>query len=109
MEQIKFYLDEHIPRAVAEGLRRRGLDVLSVQEARRTGLSDTAQLAFALAERRTLITMDSDFLILASRGVAHAGIAYASPTRSVGELIRAVMLLSDVLTPAEMMNHVEFL
>jgi|SRR5882724_12706475 len=109
MEQIKFYLDEHIPRAVAEGLRRRGLHVLTVQESKRTGLSDTAQLAFALAEQRVLITMDSDFLILASRGVAHAGIAYARPARSVGELIRAVMLLYDVLTPDEMTNQVEFL
>ncbi|MBA2704180.1 MAG: DUF5615 family PIN-like protein [Blastocatellia bacterium] len=109
MEQIKFYLDEHVPRAVTEGLRRRGLNVLTVQEAKRSGLSDTAQLAFALAEQRVLITMDSDFLILASRGVAHSGIAYASPTRSVGALIRSVMLLYDVLTAAEMLNQVEFL
>lgn len=109
MEQIKFYLDEHFPRAVAEGLRRRGLDVLTVQDARRTGSSDTKQLAFALAEQRVLLTMDSDFLILASQGVAHAGIGYANPTRSVGELIRAIMLLYGVLSPSEMMNHVEFL
>jgi uncharacterized protein DUF5615 len=109
MEQTKFYLDEHIPRAVADGLRRRGLDVLTVQEAKRAGSSDTAQLAFAFAQQRVLITMDSDFLILASRGVVHAGIAYASPTRSVGELIRSVMLLYDILTAAEMMNQVEFL
>jgi len=109
MEQIKLYLDEHIPRAVAEGLRRRGLDVLTVQDAGRSGLTDTDQLIFAHAEQRVLITMDSDFLILASRRLAHAGIAYANPTRSVGELIRAVILLCDVLTPAEMVNQVEFL
>ncbi len=30
MEQIKFYLDEHIRGAVAEGLRRRGVNVLTV-------------------------------------------------------------------------------
>jgi len=109
MEQIKFYLDEHIPNAVARGLRRRGVEVLTVQDAGRSGLSDPEQLAFALSEQRMLITMDSDFLILASQGVTHAGIAYASPTRSIGELIGSAMLLYDVLTPDDMKNHVEFL
>jgi len=109
MEQIKFYLDEHIPNAVARGLRRRGLDVLTVQDAGRSGLSDPEQLAFALSEQRMLITMDSDFLILVSQRVTHAGIAYVSPTRSIGELIGSVMLLYDVLTPDDVKNHVEFL
>ena len=39
MEQIEFYLDEHIHSAVAEGLRRRGVSVLTVQEVGRAGLS----------------------------------------------------------------------
>jgi hypothetical protein len=109
MEQISFYLDEHIPNAVAQGLRRRGVNVLTVQEAGRSGFSDPEQLAFALSERRMMITMDSDFLILASRGIGHAGIAYASPTRSIGELIGSVMLLCDVLDPDDVTNQVEFL
>jgi hypothetical protein len=50
MEQVKFYLDENVPRAVAEGLRRRGVDVLTVQEAENSGLSDHEQLTFALTE-----------------------------------------------------------
>ncbi|MDO9117903.1 MAG: DUF5615 family PIN-like protein [Nitrospira sp.] len=31
-DQVKFYLDEHVPKAVAEGLRRRGVEVITVQE-----------------------------------------------------------------------------
>jgi len=58
MEQISFYLDEHIHRAVADGLRRRGVKVLTVQEARRSGLSDREQLSFALSEQRVMVTMD---------------------------------------------------
>ena len=108
MEQIKFYLDEHIPSVVAEGLRRRGVDVLTVQEAGRSSLSDPEQLTFALAELRVMVTMDSDFLILASQGVSHAGIAYANPNRSIGEIIGGIMLLHDLVTPADMMNHVEY-
>jgi hypothetical protein len=103
------YLDEHIPSAVAAGLRHRGVDVLTVQEAGRAGLPDPEQLRFALSEQRVLVTMDSDFLILASQDAPHAGIAYASSRMSIGEMIRAVVLLCDVLSSADMTNHVEFL
>jgi uncharacterized protein with PIN domain len=109
MEQIRFYLDEHIPSAVAEGLRRRGVDVLTVQKAGRIGLADSEQLSFALREQRVMVTMDSDFLILAHQGFLHSGIAYASPTASIGEMIRAIMLIYDVLLPNNMTNHIEFL
>lgn len=109
MEQVRFYLDEHIPAAVAEGLRRRGVDSLTVQEAGRAGLSNPEQLAFARAAGRVIVTMDSDFLVLATQGVSHAGIAYANPNRSIGDLITSSMLLFEILTPAEMTNHVEFL
>jgi hypothetical protein len=109
MEQIRFYLDEHIPSAVAEGLRRRAVDALTVQKAGRTGLTDPEQLSFAFRERRVMVTMDSDFLILASQGISHSGIAYANPTASIGQMISGIMLLYDVLVPADMMNHVEFL
>ena len=68
MEQVKFYLDENVPRAVAEGLRRRGVNVLTVQEAENSGLSDHEQLTFALTETRVLVTMDSDFLEFAVEG-----------------------------------------
>ena len=109
MEQIRFYLDEQIPRAITEGLRHRGVDVLTVQEAGKSGLSDIEQLNFALAERRVLITMDSDFLLLARRSVPHAGIAYASASRSIGAVISSAMLLYDVLTLDEMTNQIEYL
>jgi uncharacterized protein with PIN domain len=109
MEQIKFYLDEHVHSAVAGGLRRRGVDVLTVQEAGRSGFSDREQLAFALTEQRVMVTMDSDFLTLAVEGISHAGIGYANPRTTIGDLIRALMLLSDVLRPAEMADHVEYL
>jgi hypothetical protein len=46
MEQISFYLDEHIHRAVADGLRHRGVNVLTVQEAGKSGVSDPEQVSF---------------------------------------------------------------
>lgn len=31
-DRLRFYMDEHVPKAVTEGLRRRGVDVITVQE-----------------------------------------------------------------------------
>jgi predicted nuclease of predicted toxin-antitoxin system len=65
------------------------VDVLTVQEAGRSGFSDREQLAFALTEQRVMVTMDSDFLTLAVEGISHAGIGYANPRRTIGELTQA--------------------
>ncbi len=44
---VKFYTDEHSANAIAEGLRRRGVDALTTVEAGMLGASDEEQLAFA--------------------------------------------------------------
>ncbi|NWG01300.1 MAG: DUF5615 family PIN-like protein [Syntrophaceae bacterium] len=106
---MKFYLDEHIPKGVVEGLRRRGVDVLTAQEAGRSGDSDEKQLAFAAREGRVLITFDDDFLRLDAAGVPHKGIVFSQTGRyTVGELIERVMLIANVIDPNDMKNHIEF-
>ena len=110
MERIKFYFDEHLPQAVADGLERRGVDVLTAQAAGRRALPDDEQLAFAWQQGRVMVTMDSDYIVLAAQGTLHAGIAYAKPnSRSIGQLIRELRLIHEVLTPAEMEGHIEYL
>jgi predicted nuclease of predicted toxin-antitoxin system len=106
---VKFYLDEHIPKGVVEGLRRRGMDVLTVQEADRSGDSDEKQLAFPTREGRVLVTFDDDFLRLDTTGVPHTGIVFSQTGRyTVGELIESLMLIANVIEPNEMKNHIEF-
>ena len=39
-EPVRFYLDQHIASLVANGLRQRGVDVLTADEADRCGLPD---------------------------------------------------------------------
>lgn len=57
-----------------------------------------------------MVTLDSDFIGLAATGVQHAGIAYAQPqTRSIAELIQALLLLHDALAADDMVNHIEYL
>lgn len=106
---MKFYLDEHIPKGVVEGLSRRGVDVLTVREAGRSGDSDEKQLAFATREARVLVTFDDDFLKLDATGIPHAGIVFSQTGRhTVGELIENLMLIANVIEPNEMKNHIEF-
>jgi hypothetical protein len=70
VEPIRFFFDQHIPFAVANGLRQRGVDVLTAQEARRCGLPDTDQLRFATAQRRVMVTFDRDYLLLDASSVS---------------------------------------
>jgi len=107
--RIRFLTDEHIPNAVANGLRARGVDASTTGEAEQLGLSDATLLAFATTEGRVLITADADHLRLHAAGVAHAGILFAPPDASIGFLIAGAMLIAEVLIDEEVLNRVEFL
>ena len=107
---LKFHLDENIDSAIAYGLRRRGIDVTMPVDVQLIGASDEEHLAFALREQRVLLTHDDDFLAIAASGVPHAGILYCRPqSRSIGQNIAAMLLISDCLSADEMAGHVEFL
>jgi hypothetical protein len=109
-EPVRFYLDQHMSNALAAGLQSRGIDVLTAHDAGRCGLSDIDQLTFALSESRVVVSFDPDYLALNATGVVHAGIAWCPATKySVGRHIDALELLHAVLTPEQMMNHVEYL
>ena len=109
-DPVRFYLDQHIPSAVAQGLRLRGVDVLTAQEAGRCGLGDQEQLEFANSGARVIVTHDADYLALAAEAMPHAGIAYCHATKyAVGQLIRLLLLLHGVMDAEEMRNHVEYL
>jgi hypothetical protein len=55
-----------------------------------------------------MVTMDSDYLIMASKGISHAGLVFVNGNASIGSLINALVLLHAVLTPAEIENQVEY-
>ncbi len=107
---IRFHLDEHVARAVAVGLRRRGMDVTTTADAGLLGAGDADHLTYATAQGRLVFTEDEDFLTLASQGVAHAGIAYSRQnTRSTGEVIAGLELIWKLCEPDEIRNTVQFL
>lgn len=107
---IRFHLDEHIPSAVADGLRRRGIEVITTLDAGLLGAEDTAHLVFALARGLVIVTNDEDFLGLNEREIEHPGVAYCPlHKRSIGTVIRSLVLIWEVLDPLDMRNCVEFL
>ena len=109
-ESIRYYMDQHFPGPVTEGLRRRGIDVRTAQEAGRCGLPDPDQLAFATAEERIMVTFDSDYLALHRSGIAHAGIAWCPLEKyGIGMLTQLLELLHAVTDRDGMRDHVEYL
>lgn len=107
---IRFHLDENCHRAVAEGLRRRGIDVTTTAEAGLMRATDEEQMAYAVRENRVLLTHDRHFLQLHSSGHTHTGIAYCDKdSRSIGEFLRSLILIWEILDPQDMLGKVEFL
>ncbi len=109
-KRIQFHLDENVSHAIAEGLRRRGIDVRTTPEEGLIGASDEEQLAFALAQNRVIFTHDDDFLRLHQAGVAHAGIIYCRQrSRSIGEIINTLTLIWELVEPDDMFGQLEFI
>jgi predicted nuclease of predicted toxin-antitoxin system len=73
-DKIRFHLDENVSNAIAEGLRRRGIDVTTTPETGLVAASDAEQVAFALSQNRVIFTHDDDFVVLHQSGVTHSGI-----------------------------------
>src|SRR5689334_99523 len=100
---IRFHLDENCSHAIAEGLRRRGVDVTTTPELRLLGVIDEDQLAYCFAEGRVIFSYDEDMLRLAASGVEHAGIVFCQQQRrSIGDIIRGLVLVWERLEPADM-------
>lgn len=108
-KKVSFYTDEHISNSVVKGLRLRGVDVLTTKEAGMSGATDEEHIAFAKKEERVIFTQDEDFLHLHSEGIEHCGIVYAHQRTPVGDIVRGLMLIHQVLESEEMKNHLEFL
>ena len=110
-DRIQFYLDEMVPKAVADGLRARGIQCTRTSEVSNLAQQDTNQLDHARETGCVLFTRDSDFAELHSQGREHCGIVYIPQQRRVGigNIINSLCLVHDVLTPEEMKNRIEYL
>ncbi len=81
--QIRFLLDEHYPRWLADELNEAGYDSISVVASiRLRGADDLSILAFAAAEKRVVVTEDVTTYAIAMAAVPeHVGVAFCHHAR----------------------------
>ena len=116
MSQIRLYIDEDAgERAVVDGLRGRGVDLMTVVDSGMNGLADSHQLKFAAQIGRAIYSLNvGDFCQLhhewLAQGQSHAGIILVPRQRySTGEKVRRLLELIDAMSAEEICNTVEFL
>jgi predicted nuclease of predicted toxin-antitoxin system len=106
---VRLYFDENMQGAVLIQLRRRGIDIVTVQELGQRGASDESHIIRAREMQRVICTNDQDFLRLASSGITHAGLVFGSPHTTIGDWVKSLELLCEVVTAEDMENHIEYL
>lgn len=107
---IRFHLDENCPQAIADGLRRRGINCTTTPEVDLRGASDEQQTAHGLAEGRVIFTQDQDSLRINAAGIPHAGITYCRQgKRGIGDIIQSLTAIWERMEPAEMQNWLVYL
>ncbi|MEN8445176.1 MAG: DUF5615 family PIN-like protein [Cyanobacteria bacterium J06555_13] len=111
---LPIYMDENVHGAITNGLRQRGIDVLTVQEDDRSGIPDPAVLDRAISLNRLLFSQDDDLLAEANKrltaGTSFPGVIFARQTKvSIGTCIRELELISTLGESDEFKDSVLFL
>jgi len=111
---IGIYMDVHIPKAITNGLRLRGVDVLTAQEDETTTLSDADLLERATELGRALYSHDDDLLAEAHNcltgGKIFAGVIYSHLlTSPIGHCIEDLEIIAKTCETADMLNQIEFI
>ena len=109
---VRLYFDRHIMTRLADDLRGRGFDVLTIETAGNDKATDEEQLAFAANEGRAILSYNiRDFAPLHARwqvaGRPHAGIIVSRQMgrREYGLLLQRMVRLLDHFTADEMVNN----
>jgi predicted nuclease of predicted toxin-antitoxin system len=111
---LALYMDQHVPRAITNGLRARGVDVLTAYEDNAHEFDDPVLLDRATELRRVLFTRDDDLLVEAARRqkLDHLfyGVIYAHQLRvSIGACIEDLELIAKAGEPEDLLNSVKYL
>ena len=107
-------MDVHVRRAVTDGLRLRGVDVLTAQEDGATEFEDPKLLDRATQLSRVLFSQDDDLLREATKrqqtGEHFAGVIYAHQLNiTVGQCIDDLELIAKATEPDEWLNNAVYL
>ena len=111
---IRLYMDVHVPLAITQGLRLRGVDVLTAQEDDARQFDDPRLLDRSSSLGRILCSRDADLLAEATRrqreGIAFAGVIFAHQLQvTIGACVRDLELISVAGEPEDLAGRVYFL
>lgn len=109
---LSYYFDVHVPASITEGLRRRGIDVLTSQQDGTREAGDEELLQRATDLGRLLFSQDEDLLEIAAerqhQGVFFAGLIFAPQGTSIGHCTEDLELIAHCLAPDEAANRMIF-
>ncbi|XPM53226.1 MAG: DUF5615 family PIN-like protein [Leptolyngbya sp. IPPAS B-1204] len=111
---VALYMDVHIPQAITDQLRRRGIDVLTAIEDGAKQLPDDQLLERATQLNRILFTQDIRFRALAEswqwEGRTFAGLIFGHQLNgTIGQFVRDLELIARASEPEEWRNVVEYI
>lgn len=111
---LRLYFDHSVRRPVSEGLRLRGVDILTAWEDGSHRLPDPDLLDRATSLGRVLFSQDEDLLAEAAQrqrtGSDFAGVIYAhQKSLSVRDCIDQLELVAKACEPEELRGRVLFL
>lgn len=108
--RLRFYLDENVEIDLAQQLRLRKIEAVTVRELDLLGKDDLFHLQNATQMGYVLCTYDSDYVQLAYQGIEHAGILFGIWNKhNIGDWVRVIEFIYEILAPADMQNQIEFL
>ena len=107
-------MDHNVPAAITNGLRLKGVDVITAFEDGHHTVSDPALMDRATALGRVIFTRDDDFLREAQRrersGIAFSGVIYAHQLRvSIGRCISDIEIITQAGELDDIRNGVQHL
>ena len=111
---VGIYMDVHVPLAIADQLRRRGIDVLTAFEDDCCQLPDDQLLQRATQLGRVLFTQDIRFKVLAEnwqiKGKFFSGLVFGHQLGgTIGQFVRDLELIAKISEPDEWINIVEYI
>jgi len=111
---LALYMDHHVPRAITQGLRARGVDILTAYEDGSDQMPDPELLDRVGRLERVLVTQDQDLLVETAKrqeaGTFFRGVICIRQTPiNIGDCIRDLEIIAKVYEPEDLFNLVEYL
>jgi hypothetical protein len=111
---VTLYMDVHVPQAITDQLRRRGVDVLTAIDDGWAEREDHELLDHARELGRVIFTQDIRFRALAEdwqrQGRPFAGLLFGHQLGgTIGQFVKDLELIAQASEPDEWLNRIEYL